>query len=352
MGIKTMEKALNVREKKRQEKRRYKMLLIFILGFALVLLSFHYSPAQPSVEPVTDFILKDLTGGERALKDFRGKIVVLIYGDLNQQNTLKATQDLKKIIAEKRTYRESVEVLLIVAGGLKPEKHVGIKRELGIAYPILLDDQRMVYAQYEIIALPTTLVIDRSGKIAAVFPSHTIYYYDQIDAELGYLLGEVKEEELESVLHPKPSPIPINEKTERILSLAENLRRRCFYDRSLHSYKKVLEENPTITKAHLGMGIVYLEKKNIDEAEEQFQKVLNIYLNDPVALKGMAQVSLLRGDINRAENLLRKVLSSNYVDDDIFYLMGELNEKKGNLEEALQYYKMNCQKLLKKECVR
>ena len=347
-----MEKALNERETKSKEKRFYKTLLMFILGFALVLLSVNYLLAKPSVEPTTDFILKDLTGRERALKDFRGKIVVLIYGDLNQQNTLKATQDLKKIIAEKRTYRESVEVLLIVTGGMKSKKYVDMKRKLEIPYPILLDDQRIVYALYEIIAIPTTTVIDRSGKIAAVFPSHTLFYYDQIDSELGYLLGEVKEEELKGVLHPKPSPIPINEKTERILSLAENLRRRCFYDRSLHSYKKVLEENPTITKAHLGMGIVYLEKKNIDEAEEQFQKVLNIYLNDPVALKGMAQVSLLRGDINRAENLLRKVLSSNYVDDDIFYLMGELNEKKGNLEEALQYYKKNCQKFLQKKCLR
>ena len=256
-----MKNALKVKGEKRQAQGRHKTLLIFILGFVLVGLSFHYSSAQPSLETATNFILKDPTGREHALNDFRGKIVVLIYGELSQENTLKSIQDLKEIITEKQSYRESVEVLLIVSERMKPEKYAEITRELEISCLILRDDQRMIYAQYDIIVFPTTFVIDRSGKITATFPSHTIYYYDQLDAEIGYLLNEVKEEEeLKRVLNPKSSQNSKNDKTERILSLAENLRRRCFYDRSLHSYKKVLEKNPTIIEAYLGIGIIYLEK--------------------------------------------------------------------------------------------
>jgi len=337
----------------RQEIKIIIMFIKCILGVALILLPLNVSLAKTLVGRITtNFILKDLTGRELALKDLRGKIVVLIFGELYQQNTLKAIQDLKKILSGKRSYRESVEVLLIISEKRKPEEYLEVKVGLEISYPILLDDQRKVYAQYEIIAIPTTFVIDRSGKIVVDFPSYTIAYYDQMDAELGYLLGEVKKEELESILHPKAAATQINGKTERFLSLAENLRRRGFYDSAMNSYQKVIKRNPNITEAHLGMGIIYLEKTELEKAEEEFQIVLEKDPDDPAALKGMAQVYLYRGNIDQAEELLKKVLSSNYVDEDIFYVMGELYEKKGNLKEAIQYYKRNCEKLLQKRWLR
>jgi tetratricopeptide (TPR) repeat protein len=172
-----------------------------------------------------------------------------------------------------------------------------------------------------------------------------------MDAELGYLLGEVRKEELESVLHPK-AIAKTNRKIERFLSLAESLRMRGFYDSALNSYQKVLKRNPDITEAHLGMGIIYLDKIELEKAEREFQVVLEKNPDDPAALKGMAQVYLHRGNIDEAEELLKKVLSSNYMDEDIFYVMGELYEKKGNLKEAIRYYKKNSQKLLQKKWLR
>lgn len=338
----------------RQEIKIFRIFIKFVLMviLILILLPLGISLARPLVGRMTsNFILKDLAGRELALKDFRGKITVLVFGELYQENTLKAVQDLKNILSGKQSYRESVEVLLIISEKRKPEEHLTIKGGLEIPYPILLDDQRKVYAQYEIIALPTTFVINRSGKIVASFPSYTIAYYDQMDAELGYLLGEVRKEELESVLHPK-AIAKINRKTERFLSLAESLRMRGFYDSALNSYQKVLKGNPDITEAHLGMGIIYLDKVELEKAEREFQIVLKKNQDDPAALKGMAQVYLHRGNIDEAEKLLKKVLSSNYMDEDIFYVMGELYEKKGNLKEAIRYYKKNSQKLLQKRWLR
>ena len=100
------------------------------------------------------------------------------------------------------------------------------------------------------------------------------------------------------------------------------------------------------------MGIIYLKKKEIDKAEVEFQKVLTVTPNEPAALKEMAHVFLVRGDVDRAESLLQKVVSANYVDDEIYYLLGALTEQKGNLEEAVRYYKKNCERLLEKGCLR
>jgi len=320
-----------------------------ILGVVLILLPLNVSAARNLVgRRATNFIVKDLKGKELALKDFRGKIVILVFGELYQENTLKAVQDLKKILSEKRSYRDAVEVLMVVSNGKKPEEYLKVKGGLEISYPILLDDQRKVYAQYEIIALPTTFIVDRSGKIVADLPSYTIAYYDQVDVEVGFLLGEIKKEELESVFNPTAMTPRMNGKTERLLALAENLKSRGFYDSALNSYKKVLERKPAVTEAHLGMGVIYLEKGELENAEGEFQTILKKNPENLAAIKGMAQVHLGRGNIEKAEELLTKVISSNYIDEDIFYVMGELYEKKGDLKEALRYYKRNSQKLLRK----
>jgi tetratricopeptide (TPR) repeat protein len=96
------------------------------------------------------------------------------------------------------------------------------------------------------------------------------------------------------------------------------------------------------------MGIIYLKKAEIEKAEKEFQVVLEKAPDDPAALKGIAQVHLLRGEVDMAEDLLKKVILSNYVDDDIYYVMGEIYEKQGKLKEAISFYKKNCQKLLRK----
>ena len=63
----------------------------------------------------------------------------------------------------------------------------------------------------------------------------------------------------------------------------------------------------------------------------------------------MGKIYLLKGETDKAESLLKKVIASNYVDDDIFYVMGEVYEKKGNVTEAMRYYKKNCQRLLREK---
>ncbi len=317
-------------------------------GIILTIATVNFSQAALVNGTVTtNFKLKELTGRELALKDFRGKIVVLVFGELYQENTLKAVKDLQKILSEKRSYRDAVEVLIIISKNIKPEEYQKFKGSFELTYPVLLDSDRNVYAQYEIIAIPTTFVVGRDGKIAERFPSYTISYYDQVYVELGYLLGEVEKSELESVLHPKVTPAKMNGKSERLLSFAENLKKRGLYENALNSYKEVLDKHPDLKEAHIGIGSIYLEKKEADMAESEFQKVLEKNPNDPEALKGILQVHMLRGDIDeKSDELLKQILATGYVDEDICYMMGEFYELKGDIKNAMKYYKKSCKQLM------
>ena len=63
----------------------------------------------------------------------------------------------------------------------------------------------------------------------------------------------------------------------------------------------------------------------------------------------MAQINLFKDSIATAEELLNKVISANYIDDDLYYILGQVYEKQGKLQKALNAYKKNCENLLHKK---
>ena len=99
------------------------ILVIYMLLFTL-LTSTSSIASDKQLYTAINFKLKDLNHRELSLKDFRGKIVILLLGELYQQNTLKAIQDLNKIVSEKRLFRKSVEILIIISEQNKSEKYI------------------------------------------------------------------------------------------------------------------------------------------------------------------------------------------------------------------------------------
>ena len=150
-------------------------------------------------------------------------------------------------------------------------------------------------------------------------------------------------------MNSKNETAEIDEKLERTLSLANNLYRRGFYDSAMDYYEEILKMSPDLTDAHLGRGTILLKRNKIDMAKSEFQTVLKLTPDNPAALKGMAQIYLFKGSIATAEELLNKVIAANYIDEDLYYILGQVYEKQGKLQEALNAYKKNCEYLLGKK---
>ena len=324
------------------------ILLIYII-LLTVLTSTSSIGSDKQLHTAINFKLKDLNHRELSLKDFRGKIVILLLGELYQQNTLKAIQDLNKIISEKRLFRKSVEILIIISEQNKSDKYINIMKDLNLSYPVLIDNNRNAYAQFEVKAIPTTIILNKKGEIATRIPSYTIAFYDQVEAQLSYLLGKINLNELQNVMNSKNETAEIDEKLERTLSLANNLYRRGFYDSAMDYYEEILTMSPDLIDGHLGRGTILLKRNKMDQAKSEFQTILKLNPDNHAALKGMAQINLLKGNISTAEELLNKVISANYIDEDLYYILGQVYEKQGKLQEALNAYKINCENLLHKK---
>lgn len=121
---------------------------------------------SPSVEEgglAPNFILKALEGGEISLESYRGKAVVVV----NFWATWcpPCREEIPDLVDFHNEYEDRGVVVLAV-NLREPEGHVrDFAENAKMDVPILLDLSGDVANVYEVEAIPTTVVVDRSGII-------------------------------------------------------------------------------------------------------------------------------------------------------------------------------------------
>ena len=120
-------------------------------------------PATFVGEPAQDFSLQDLNGKTFRLRDLRGKIVLL---DFWASWCTPCRIDLPHIEA---LYNEfSREDLVLLGVNDEPETLArAFMEQHGYSFPSLVDEAYEVSTQYQATSLPTIVIVDREGKIAA-----------------------------------------------------------------------------------------------------------------------------------------------------------------------------------------
>ncbi len=112
-----------------------------------------------------DWQLKDPEGKSVKLSDFKGKVVVLNFW---ATWCPPCRREIPDFIALQKQYADKGLVIIGVSmdeGGAEVVKPFA--KKMGINYPIVLGDQKTAAAYGGIQVVPTTFVIDKTGKIAA-----------------------------------------------------------------------------------------------------------------------------------------------------------------------------------------
>jgi peroxiredoxin len=126
--------------------------------FAFPLVS-HGAPARGAVAP--DFALKDLSGVNQRLSEFRGDIVVLTFWASWCGPCRETLADLRAVDTQETD--RPVVISVNIEGDT--DRVASVARSLGLDYATLLDTSQTVGRLYDVSHLPLTLLLDRDGVV-------------------------------------------------------------------------------------------------------------------------------------------------------------------------------------------
>jgi len=110
------------------------------------------------------FSLKDLYGMQVALKDFRGKPVLLLFWATWCPSCCEEIPFLEKFYQERKT---QLTILGLVIDGEKEKKVREVVKKNGISFPVLLDPKEKTARAYGVKFIPNFFLINPSGTIIA-----------------------------------------------------------------------------------------------------------------------------------------------------------------------------------------
>ena len=138
-------------------------------------------------QPAPDFALKSATGENLRLSEYRGDVVMINFwatwcGPCRQEMPL-----LDELYT--RYQRVGFNLLGVnidddAAGALR------MVQELGVNFPVLFDSRKEVSKLYEVEAMPTTVLLDREGRVRHVHHGYKPGYEEKYLAEIRSLLRE------------------------------------------------------------------------------------------------------------------------------------------------------------------
>ncbi len=155
--------------------------------FSLVTLMSTTSQALSLGDDAPDFTLKTMSGNNLNLNEQRGNIIVINFW----ASWCGPCRTEMPILQE---FHDQYEDLGVAVWGVnvEQENQAGLDyiKELGVDFPIFFDASNQISAAYNVEAMPTTVIIDRHGKVRSVFRGYQKGYEKKYAKVIKQLIRE------------------------------------------------------------------------------------------------------------------------------------------------------------------
>lgn len=145
--------------------------------------------AAPLVPATTapDFTLRTLEGQNLRLGEQRGSVVLVNFWATWCGPCRQEMPHLNKLYEK---YKSAGFVLLGVNVDDDTRQAAGVANKLGVTFPVLPDSDKRVSKQYDLSAMPSTVLIDRDGKVRYLHRGYQSGYENTYDRQIRELLKE------------------------------------------------------------------------------------------------------------------------------------------------------------------
>ena len=132
-----------------------------------------------------DFTLKSMNGPNLRLAEQRGRVVMVNFW---ATWCGPCRQEMPQLDLLYQKYRSSGFVLLGVNVDDDVRKAGDVAAKLGVTFPVLLDTDKAVSKLYDLSTMPSTVIIDRDGKVRYLHRGYLAGYEDNYDKQIRELL--------------------------------------------------------------------------------------------------------------------------------------------------------------------
>jgi len=137
--------------------------------------------------PAPDFTLRSVAGSNLRLKEQRGQVVLINFWATWCGPCREEMPHLNRLYEK---YRASGFVLLGISVDDDVHNAVGTSSRLGLRFPVLLDTDKAVSRLYDLNTMPSTVLIDRDGRVRYIHLGYKGGYEDTYDRQIRELLRE------------------------------------------------------------------------------------------------------------------------------------------------------------------
>jgi peroxiredoxin len=158
----------------------------FSVLFAMTVLA--HGVAVSAVAPLSaapDFTLRTLSGPNTRLQEQRGRVVMINFWATWCGPCRQEMPHLNRLYDK---YRSAGFVLLGVNVDDDVRNAADVALKLGIKFPVLLDTDKAVSHLYDLSTMPSTVLIDRDGRVRYIHKGYLAGVEDVYDKQIRELL--------------------------------------------------------------------------------------------------------------------------------------------------------------------
>ncbi len=135
-----------------------RIVLILLLIFPATLFAAHMKPYSG---PTPDLKLNDIHGVTHQISDYTDKIVLVQFWATYCTPCRKEMPSMNRLLEK---MDGNLEILAINMGETLEEVNT-FTREIGLSFPVLMDEDAQALTEWKVYAAPSNFIIDKQGKI-------------------------------------------------------------------------------------------------------------------------------------------------------------------------------------------
>lgn len=261
--------------------------------------------------PAPEINLKDLEGKSFSLSSFKGKMIVLVvFWDSSQAKAKQSLEQLQKIYGDLKP--KGLEILAVAADARNATQIKEFKTTAGLAFPVLLDEQKAAYSDYGVVAMPSVALIDKDGIVKYTYSGFRHDFSDSVKGEAEVVLGlKTREQrEAETKTFKRAGYVPKG-RAEEYYHAGATLLRQKELDKAMAKFQEAVKEDPNYPLAQMMLGEAYYQKRDAAKAVEHLQKALEQDPNLADAYVYLGEAQLKQNKVDEAIANLQKGIEKN-----------------------------------------